>query len=631
MNRGWVAAALAAVALLGATGLTPAAGAADGFDHLRPGAQAKLTEKVPVQYVFVGIEKDELPPTAFVGELPRSYEPIERVPSFYGNKRPLGITYSFDHRLVFADRKYEDRAFKALADMAEPAPVTTMQTRYNAQPGVLDIDENHVISAPKTELWLAKNPPSGVDTTRNTIFFIDWYGREDFRFHVYEKVGEAKPDTGYDYGPSGNNKMTAWGGTAADDPEDGHGLERRVWFYDLSAGPEYWTGNWNVTTDFDPTDGNVSSDARVPPSWEYGEDAFRSPKLLPGDLGKMARYVGIDLLFTPSPLYPVAIDGPTLPRTVELDMNFYDLPNAAISTMVKRGAIVRSLEGLAPWLSLSATADPADMADPEHANCYAQWAYLPAAAPSCYPGEAYGADASLYLYHSKNSDLFFDGSSDHEAGSFNYQTVGGTSDCFAFADDDHSTGAQGFVYSFIGPACQDTIGFTDLLAHEYGHHLGMSHPHDGYDSEEDRHFAAQQGAFNFAWAGTEVNSVMSYTNTNNEFSQFDQDNMARWATAAYLTETNAIARAILGAGASTGQLEMVDRLAGSAKRLFAQHEYRDAVSTALDAYDAVVRLARQHRVQLKPAKAAELEGKQAMPLARRILLDPISPSGGFER
>jgi hypothetical protein len=169
------------------------------------------------------------------------------------------------------------------------------------------------------------------------------------------------------------------------------------------------------------------------------------------------------------------------------------------------------------------------------------------------------------------------------------------------------------------------------LAHEYGHHLGMSHPHDGYDFEENRHFAAQQGSFNFAWAGTEVNSVMSYTNTNNEFSQFDQDNMARWATAAYLTETNAIARAVLAAGAPASRFEALDRFVGSSKRLFAQHRYRDAVSVALDAYDAVVRLARQYGVRLKPAEDIELEAKRAMPLGRQILIDPISPSGGFER
>mgnify|MGYP006161486107 FL=1 len=60
----------------------------------------------------------------------------------------------------------------------KPAPLTEYQTAYNEQAkNVKDITSNNVIDAPSVEKWLAYNPPAGVDTRRNTIFFINWFGR----------------------------------------------------------------------------------------------------------------------------------------------------------------------------------------------------------------------------------------------------------------------------------------------------------------------------------------------------------------------------------------------------------------------------------------------------------------------
>ena len=44
------------------------------------------------------------------------------------------------------------------------------------------------IDAPSVERWLAANagPRLGVDTTRYTVFLVNWCGRSDFRFHVYD-------------------------------------------------------------------------------------------------------------------------------------------------------------------------------------------------------------------------------------------------------------------------------------------------------------------------------------------------------------------------------------------------------------------------------------------------------------
>ena len=171
--------------------------------------------------------------------------------------------------------------------------------QYNDQQhNVLEVTANHHIDGPTVERWLALHPPAGVDTRQDTIFFVNWYGRPDFKFHVYTKTNEPDPDTGFNFGAEAESrKLIAWGGTTPDDEENGLGSLRRVWFYDLSAGPESWTDNWNV--DDADVDGDDIPDYRMPPIWEYAKGGFRAPSALSGDLAKVARYVGINLLFTP--------------------------------------------------------------------------------------------------------------------------------------------------------------------------------------------------------------------------------------------------------------------------------------------------------------------------------------------
>ena len=107
---------------------------------------------------------------------------------------------------------------------------------------------------------------------------------------------EPDPDTNYNFGTiRGSRKMIAWGGTSS-----------RSWFYDLSAGPEAWTDNWNV--DLDPN--LPTTDYRLPPIWEYDRNGYRDPSELGGDLGLVTRFVGIDLLFTTSPLYDPLVTSP---------------------------------------------------------------------------------------------------------------------------------------------------------------------------------------------------------------------------------------------------------------------------------------------------------------------------------
>ena len=210
------------------------------------------------------------------------------------------------------------------------------QALYNAQNGAVDVVNNHFIDAPTVEQYLAGNPPAGVNTSDYTVYFINWYGRADFKFHVYTRIGSPDPDTGYDFGLiRESRKIIAWGGT----PPAGGDAIKRVWFYDFSAGPESWNGNFNFA-DAD-IDGDGVLDYRIPASWDYGQGGgYRPFDDLTGDAAKLMRYVAINLLFTTSPLYKPAISPPELPGKIQLDVNFYQGdPTSDAKTFIKPGTV----------------------------------------------------------------------------------------------------------------------------------------------------------------------------------------------------------------------------------------------------------------------------------------------------
>ena len=64
-----------------------------------------------------------------------------------------------------------------------------------------------------------------------TVYFVNWYGRNDFRFHVFTKKDDPDPDTGFNFGELAQSRDQLLGRNAAS----------RTWFYDFSAGPEWNT------------------------------------------------------------------------------------------------------------------------------------------------------------------------------------------------------------------------------------------------------------------------------------------------------------------------------------------------------------------------------------------------------
>jgi hypothetical protein len=597
-----------AAALATALAITTGAGAA-GFGGLNPGGLSDLREEVPVNVVFVGFG-DEIDESAFLGELPGTYVPVVRSRLWYGVVQELGLGYTYDYNVVHADAAYEDALFGALAGLAEPAPLTLFQELYNISGGnVLDVEDNHFVDAPSVERWLIEHPPAGVDTTRNTVFFINWWGRDDFKFHVYTKIGEPDPDTGHDFGLlNESRKIVAWGGTAPADEETGYGGKpRRVWFYDVSAGPESWTFNYDVvdceTTecpeDFLPFD-VPESEYRIPPSWEYDAAGYRDPALLSSDLGKLTRYVGVNLLFTTSPLYPPYLTPTKLPETINLDLNTYEgwTGTDASAQFQKPELLVSETTEL---IHNRTTSDNQDLRfqGTKAEECYVPWIVAGFFDPSCYPDKPnppYGAGANMFLHHALNRADFLDGGGDYEAMAFNVAVTDDYPAPFlGVAEDNFVDGTQSFIYSLLSPTIVDIgYGLTTTQIHEYGHHWGLSHPHDGWDSETGVDYAPV-GDFNFAWSGDESNSMMSYIDLNWDFSQFDQDNHNRHRAAGYMLNANVLAEQVLarpGALSAKVVLGVADGLCALGKLRLTQHDYEGTFRSAKRCYE-LARLAAQ--------------------------------------
>ena len=569
---------------------------------LEPGGFRAIEQDLNINIVFVGYEPGggsmEIDESAFLGELPSMYRTVNRFPSFYFGNEFLGVDFNFDYNLVYADATFENDFFGYLASIADPQPLTIYQEDYNAQVNKTGlVTENNWIDAPSVEQWLADNAGSalGIDTSEYTVFFINWYGRSDFVYHVYTKTDEPDPDTGYNFGElRDSRKMIAWGGTTPDDEESGLGSLHRIWFYDLSAGPEGWTDNWNVDDDLG---------YRMPPVWEYGNLAgYRPFDDLSGDLGKVTRYVAIDLLFTTSPLYKPAISPPLLPTDIQLDINVYQMdPNSNGEDYFIPSLIAAELNELQPLNNYDVEMNSQEF-DSRFEKVYLCFYFD----VSCFGQRLFGiAFADLFLYFNDHLIQFLEGDADYEIPVFAFNATDELfTCCLGFADDDWATGTQSFVFAFDSPSVRSVsgYGFTTTIIHEVGHHIGMSHPHDGYDYEADVDFGPD-GDFYFAWSGDESNTMMSYIDLNWDFSQFDRDNMNRYLTSVYINQANTILADIYAsprAGQVSSLLTSADNHAALALSAYDSMDYAGAALHAKLAYEDVLSAAAQINIQVEP-------------------------------
>jgi hypothetical protein len=611
---GLIGAAVGMVAATTAAVGNPAAGAAPnpivGLHTLSAGAHPDITETVPVNVVLVGLRPgtgaQQVDAGRLISQLPTGGTPLLRDPLlYYGTKLPVGEQWRYDYRLTWATPEFEAALWTELGSLARPAPLTSFQGIYNQQQSrSLDITDNSFIDARTVESWLAANGRSllGVDTTQDTVFYVDWFGQPGFRFHVYD-VPQPDPDTGFDFGTRDKNKVVAFGGTPPADPTSSV-PPARVWFDDLSAGPDYSAHGYDLDDLNIP--GWTPGAYRLPPVWEYGNPRPAQPHVdLSGDLAKVARFVALDMLFTPSPLYSTALPVPVQPTSVRVQTT---VENLDWSGPVPSGAVMATeLSKLEPWRTFSATTAVKN-GDTDFARTYDCFASLLTSVPQdCYGHRFAGTPADdILLYYLDHRTQLTDPGADLSIAVLDSRVADNrTLGFLGFSDDDWVKGVQTYIMGTLWPTIyQIGYGPTGVYTHEVGHYLGLSHPHDGYDPTLGIEVDAGIPDYGFVYLGDDVASVMSYLRSSFSFSQFDRDDVGRWSVLSYLDEANRVLAGIQASPRATevaAAVHTADDEAAAGLSQFGGRQFTAAATTMAKAYADVVAAARQIGVPLSPA------------------------------
>lgn len=565
-----------------------------GFEGLKPGEFVTHELEIPVRIVLIGFDEDAVDPATILDFLPPTYKPLVRYPQFYGlSGRDMGLEYRFEYQIVHKRPHFTNHFFEYLASIGQEGPRTAYQTIYNAQtnklPGIVVPDTVLLIDGPSVQRWLEKN--DACDDDQYTIYLINWYGRDDFRFHVYTKTDEPDPDTSFNFGSQlSSRKMVAWGGSSG-----------RSWFYDFSAGPEYWSGNFNV--DDADLDGDGQFDYRIPPIWEYAVGGYRPPVplFLSFDMALLARFVAIDLLFTPSPLYDPLVTAPEpFGRKIADITMLEDNPDPAHKgiDLIDAAFARRKLRAFQPyyrWRVNLRDQDPIDDGAKKSLDIFT----LNDVQDDCW--NAFGTPfAQLFCYFDANLASYVPAyrPRDYVAPVFAFNTtdagMGAQLGLLGFADDNWVDGTQSYVFTFGSPLFQSRYGFTATTVHEVGHHIGLSHPHDGYDSELGLDYGP--GQLYFAWVGDESDTVMHYITVSNGFGRHNRDNMRRWEAAGYLNWANALAGDLLASpkpSKAKGALRAADELAAHARHALKSWDYLEAATSARRAYALLAETAKE--------------------------------------
>lgn len=589
---------------------------------LQPGTQVTFTQDVPINLVFIGYDQADIDEAALLSVLPTTYDPVVRFPQFYGlSGRDLGLHFDFNYHTYYTEAWFENRFFHYLKKIGEPDDLTLFQQFYNDQANnVLDITGPvWTIDGPTVEKWLNARAQGqlGIDTnTGYTIFFINWYGRSDFQFHVYTKTDQPDPDTGYNFGElRASRKMIAWGGTHS-----------RTWFYDLSAGPEAWTANYDV--DNPDLNGNGFEEYRMPPIWEYTAGGYRDPAALSSDLGLITRFVGINMLFTPSPVYDPLVTTPGLfgDKVTHIEM-FEDDPGASGLDWIDASVVFANLADFEPYYNWQVHLEDNAPIDAGSERAFRIFNGL-LLEDDCW--NPYGTTfAELFCYYDANYSAYVPAYADNDyvvpVFAFNTTDANHATGLLGFADDNWTDGTQSYVFQFDTPFFRSLgYGFSNTTIHEVGHHIGLSHPHDGYDAELDLNYGAVD-AFYFAWSGDESDTVMHYLTLNNNFGKFNQDTIYRVEMAGYLNWANDLLALILAhpdASKVQNLINGANAQAALAVDNFENWHYQAAVSHAYNALQALLKAA--DILGIDPTYAA-LSVYEDMPINTNVLHegDPI--------
>ncbi len=634
--------------------------------NLTPGTDLRIQQNVDVNVVLVGMD-GLVDPAALLAQ--PAMVPWNGVPQANGRGQTfMGQRFDFRYHVTVAPSWFEDALFGLLRQVAAPQapipifsglpplPITPAQAIYdfcNLDPAIdpghgcsfdplvprvnrRSITQNYLLDASFVEKVLSQNLPPllGVDVTRPTIVLLNWWGRADYVDHIYLDPNEPDPDTGAPRGLFAANELAGYGGTSHVDPEtcgQGDCVFHRLWFYDMSAGPMLRTGGFDLVADVprflaNPLRGDAP-DYRFHHTADYGTPSgtYRPLNTIVDDSALLTGAVFVSGIAFAGPIYPPGLTPPKQPHRLVLDVNRWSFDGQSFAGLLDVPHMLGKMNALPYEFGAEVTDRPQGL-DSELGRVWScslsSGYYTYQLGQSCYGNRNGGfAFNDVQSYFNDHQFQFLTGAPDYEVPIFQFNVPPSLAAYFAGIAITNYGGLigwtptifpntrQSFVITSTTPLTNTTLGHGGLLEHETGHHLGFSHPFQGYVCITETcgvgEFVPLSGN-PYTWfsqSGQYVTGVMTYARVNNDYSRFELDNLQRWLTWQYLDLSNFIVSQL----ASSPQADSVataltdaDAKAGAALAAYQQYEYAAAVEQARASYDTLAAAADAIHVKLTP-------------------------------
>jgi len=630
--------------------------------NLAPGTDLRIQQNVDVNVVLVGFGGFADAPT--VQALLETLPPFNGVPKANGQGQTfLGQRFDFRFHTIASPAWFDDLFFGLLRQIAfpqppipifqglPPMPITPAQAVYDfcnldpafdptlgcsfdpAAPRVNRrmITQNYILDAAFVEKVLSQSLPDllGVDVTKPTVVVMNWFGRPDYVDHIYLDVSEPDPETGFPRGFSLNNELGGYGGTSHTDPETCQGdcIFHRLWFYDFSAGPLFRAGGYDLVARTPrffgaPDFGQPFASSRFHHTADYGSVVYQPAPDVVGDVTALAGFVYVSQIAFAGPIYPPGLTPPTLPHRLVLDINRWNWSGQSFAGQLDVPRLISKMSALPYEIAAEVTEQPDGPDSPLGRiwRCSLTSIGGITAGQSCFGNRTGYAFGDIVTYFTNHQNQYLTGARDYEVPIFqfnvppplqqlwigisfsNYLAVPFTP---VFVPDN----IQNYVFTSMTPSLNARNGHGEILTHEVGHHLGLSHPFNGFLCLTDtcglgEFFPFGQNAATwFAQAGEYVAGVMSYVRINNDYSRFELDNMQRYLAWEYLDVSNFIVAELAKSprsGSVAAAVTQADARAGAALAAYKNYDYAAAEQNARAAYDGLAAAAAQINVNLAP-------------------------------
>ena len=550
---------------------------------------------IPVKVVLVGIDQ-RFVNTSYIhweGNLPTLTEGQVLQPPPGGT--PTGVVYNITYSFTFASSAFKARLESYLQSIQQVENVQNPFFYYHTlEPnGYVSTTNYYTVpsvfyDANKVENWLYSNqqdvggfPPDAWTLMLFNLPELPSYGFKDYHDFLinqrvaypngtahYYRIVDRDTDLGYQWRTLGPY-MTGWGGV------------HRFWFNDLSAGPSFWTWPEDLPLQIALQDNKIDLNTRYGKTWftEYLADYLFQ-----------ATWNFVTPFFEYDPLYS---QNYSFHIHVFDNRTFTEKQRVNIKSTVDPDKVKHAFQDLLPYSNVGVSLTFEDLSN--HPGLQhvvdSNYKYTDSFTfgVSGQPLRYGIVDARPVYQYIRDNLQDFEANVQRDRSEFTVPVF-----AFAFSNDTLFTFTykwliaqqESDVKALLGVALGDVAlvsvsqqefargdyvtppepgkgeGFTEVIIHESGHMLGLSHPH------------------NFGPVGDFIETVMGYYTYDYVFGQSDKDALRRAHVDQIYIEVQFMLQRLGAAGSAVAN---VRNLLGQADREYSQMDYATALNAVLQA------------------------------------------------